>query len=309
MVKSTSEGTKTMQNRSYLNYKIVYSPIELPRDFPISYPDSNTIMTSPSTAQISFFHYHNNIELGICYKGCGLFFIDGRVVPFSAGDAVIIFQNQLHIAQSDKSEPSLWKFINIDPLNMLSDLKLADLNIIMETLKYKKVIKNLYTRDSDPEINRLVRIVFDEIDSCRKNYQPMIRSVVWSLMLELSRLNITEGNAQPEADYVNLMKITPALQFISDNYMDPINLDDLSNICHLSQPHLRRLFRTAMALSPIEYLNIVRIKMASILLVNLEEPIIEISMKVGYTTISSFNRHFRSIMGVSPKEWRKQNTS
>jgi AraC-like DNA-binding protein len=51
----------------------------------------------------------------------------------------------------------------------------------------------------------------------------------------------------------------------------------------------------------------VRIKMASILLINLEEPVIEISMKVGYTTISSFNRHFKSIMSVAPKEWRKRN--
>ena len=307
MVNSTSERTKTMQNRSSMNYKIQYDPIDLPKDFPVSYPDSNTTLMSPSTAQISLIHYHNNIELGICCKGCGLFFIDGRIVPFSAGDSIIIFQNQLHIAQSNKSDPSFWKFINIDPLNLLSDLKLTDLNIIIETMKHKKLSKNLFTKDQDSEINRLVRAIFEELDGCKKNYQPMIRSVVWSLMLELSRLEIAEESAKQEED-VNMHKIAPALQFISGNYMNPICLDDLSSRCHLSQPHLRRLFRAAMSLSPCEYLNIVRIKMASILLINLEEPVLEISMKVGYTTISSFNRHFKTIMGMSPKEWRRQNT-
>ena len=49
-----------MQNQSSLDCKIEYCPIELPDSFPISYLDKETY--SPSTEQVSFMHYHNNIE-------------------------------------------------------------------------------------------------------------------------------------------------------------------------------------------------------------------------------------------------------
>jgi AraC-like DNA-binding protein len=69
--------------------------------------------------------------------------------------------------------------------------------------------------------------------------------------------------------------------------------------------NFRRVFKSTMGMSPSEYLHLVRVKMASILLLNSNDSILEISLKVGYPTLSSFNRQFGKIIGIPPREWRK----
>lgn len=297
-----------MQNQSYLNCKIEYYPISVPDHFPITYPDKDTF--SPSTGEVSYMHYHNNLEIGYCYRGCGIFFIDGRVEAFSAGDASIIFQNEIHIAQSDSSEPSQWKFVNIDPLKLLSNIDMDDMNTLIDILNRQQNSKNIYKKSEKSDVNSLIFAIISELEAREINYVPMIKSLTWSLLLKLSR-EVTVSGFEPHRDkhQQNLIKIAPALKYISDFYMTQISLRDVSQQCNISSSHLRRIFYSTMGISPSEYLYTVRIKMASILLVNLDESILQISLKVGYPTLSGFNRHFKRIMGLSPKEWRQQKTS
>lgn len=135
----------------------------------------------------------------------------------------------------------------------------------------------------------------------------MVRSLTWSLMVKLSRIDCSDTTEHTSNANQALLKIAPALKYISENYMNPVSMDMVACRCNFSLSHFRALFEAAMHMSPSEYLYSVRIKMASILLVNLDIPILEVSMKVGYPTLSSFNRHFRKIMGMSPREWKNKN--
>lgn len=67
-------------------------------------------------------HYHNCMEIGLCYKGSGVFFVGNQIIPFSKGDVSIIFKNQAHIAKSNSSDPSLWHFVMIDTNCLLSNI-------------------------------------------------------------------------------------------------------------------------------------------------------------------------------------------
>ena len=60
-----------------------------------------------------------------------------------------------------------------------------------------------------------------------------------------------------------------------------------------------------MHTSPLEYLYHVRVKAAINLLKTTELPITEVASRVGYQTLSSFNRHFRRIAGASPRDCRR----
>jgi transcriptional regulator GlxA family with amidase domain len=104
-----------------------------------------------------------------------------------------------------------------------------------------------------------------------------------------------------------LLQITPALQFISQNYMNTIKVSTLAYICYTSDRNLRRLFYKSLSLSPVEYVIKFRIKMASVLLSSTTDSMLEVSNKVGFSSLSSFNRHFKTIIGMSPLQWRKNN--
>ncbi len=61
-----------------------------------------------------------------------------------------------------------------------------------------------------------------------------------------------------------------------------------------------------MNMSPLEYINLVRVQTACNYLKNTDESIIDIANKCGFTTPSTFNRNFRQVTGVSPSEWRRR---
>jgi AraC-like DNA-binding protein len=80
----------------------------------------------------------------------------------------------------------------------------------------------------------------------------------------------------------------------------------LADVCHMSESHFRRLFEENIGMTPVEYLNQVRIKKACDLIRKTGSSMEEIATKVGFTTTSTFNRNFKRITGTSPYQWKKQ---
>ena len=74
----------------------------------------------------------------------------------------------------------------------------------------------------------------------------------------------------------------------------------------MSETHFRRTFSAYMKMSPLEYINLVRIQTACEYLKKTDVPVSDIAYKCGFTTMSTFNRNFKQIMGIAPYEWRKR---
>ena len=66
--------------------------------------------------------------------------------------------------------------------------------------------------------------------------------------------------------------------------------------------------RQAIRRSPAQYLTQLRVGMAALLLESTDRKVLDISTEVGYPTLSSFNRHFRTVMGMPPRQWRRQSS-
>lgn len=293
-----------MQNQSQTYCKVRYDPQVLCDSFPITIPDSS--LYSPPSGPVSYMHYHDCLEIGYCYSGYGIFFVDGNVQPFSAGDASIIFHNQIHIAQSDTRHSSEWKFVSLDPYRLLSDFCLSDFARLSRILERARLNKNIFEENHASGIPKLIFDIITELESQKENYTMMVKTMLYQLLLKLSREN-PEGseNMLPMSSH-GIGRISSALIYISENYANQFSIHILADICNMSLTHFRRVFKSIMGMAPTEYLHLVRIKMASILLLNTNSSILEISLNVGYPTLSSFNRKFLCIIGTSPREWRKK---
>ena len=88
------------------------------------------------------------------------------------------------------------------------------------------------------------------------------------------------------------------------SYKEILRIEELAEVCHISETHLRRIFQESMRMTPVEYINWVRIRAACKELRKTNISVNEIAMRSGFTTISTFNRNFRRILGVSPQQWR-----
>ncbi|MBD3242252.1 MAG: helix-turn-helix domain-containing protein [Chitinivibrionales bacterium] len=84
----------------------------------------------------------------------------------------------------------------------------------------------------------------------------------------------------------------------------PTAVADLADARGLQTLTFRRAFRTATGQLPHRYLTTVRVEMAARFLRTSRMPISRIALDVGFATLSSFNRSFRTLTGVTPGQWR-----
>lgn len=96
------------------------------------------------------------------------------------------------------------------------------------------------------------------------------------------------------------------LEYIRDNYAQPIEIKELAALVHLSVSQFERRFRKVFQISPLKHIMRVRIRAASLRLTTTNDTIAAIALDCGFYDHSHFTRNFRKIMGASPKDYRKQ---
>ena len=83
-----------------------------------------------------------------------------------------------------------------------------------------------------------------------------------------------------------------------------MTLEKLAATLHMSGEYFCRVFKKATGITPTEYIHYVRIWKAENLLTTTHATILEISMEVGFTSVSYFNRVFKKRKGSTPTEYR-----
>ncbi|MBO5042024.1 MAG: helix-turn-helix transcriptional regulator [Clostridia bacterium] len=94
-------------------------------------------------------------------------------------------------------------------------------------------------------------------------------------------------------------------KYVEENIAAITSLADLCEAFHYSMNYVERLFQREFGVSPIHYINDVKIKKAMYLLETTSKPISEISEECGYFDYPYFFKRFVQKTGVSPSEWRK----
>ena len=102
---------------------------------------------------------------------------------------------------------------------------------------------------------------------------------------------------------------TPAddvLTYINKNFYKQLTLNELADLACINKSYLVRLFKSQYGATPVEYLIQCRINHAKDLLVNTGISIEEIAAACGYNNSSFFYTQFKSIVGITPLQYRKK---
>lgn len=100
-------------------------------------------------------------------------------------------------------------------------------------------------------------------------------------------------------------KILKVQQHMDQHFGEPLKMDDLAKQFYISSCYLSHKFKELTGLSPKQYLSSVRLKNASILLLNSDLTVSEIAETVGFSDHSNFIKSFKKIYGVLPKDFRR----
>lgn len=94
------------------------------------------------------------------------------------------------------------------------------------------------------------------------------------------------------------------LAYIHSNYHKKILLWRLANIMAINQSYLCKTFVKKYGITPVQYINDLRLQKAKELLTYTELNVTEISEKVGFQSIHYFSRYFTNRMRISPIEYK-----
>jgi transcriptional regulator GlxA family with amidase domain len=89
-------------------------------------------------------------------------------------------------------------------------------------------------------------------------------------------------------------------------YAEPLDVATLARIAHVSEAHFIRTFRATFGETPNRYLQRRRVERAMWLLRSTDRSVTDICMDVGFTSLGTFSRAFRDIVGEPPSAYRRR---
>ncbi|MFC0772951.1 AraC family transcriptional regulator [Terrimonas alba] len=107
----------------------------------------------------------------------------------------------------------------------------------------------------------------------------------------------TSGEAQ---------KINKVFDYIFRNFKEDIALQDVAGIIPMSTAAFCRFFKQKTNRTLIDFVKEVRIGHAAKLLLEGVHNVTEACYESGYNNISNFNKHFKEVKGLSPRDFMKQ---
>jgi AraC-like DNA-binding protein len=140
----------------------------------------------------------------------------------------------------------------------------------------------------------------------RRGKETMQRLVLVELLMVVYRCFQSgpgTGNASPAR-----FRIEEVEGYIRDRYAEELSLPEIASNFGLNPSYFSRLFTSRTGMHVFEYLNSIRIHKSCLLLKRSSLSILEIAFSVGYNNLSHFNRYFRRITGMSPREFRNRST-
>ena len=85
---------------------------------------------------------------------------------------------------------------------------------------------------------------------------------------------------------------------------NPFSLEQMAKHICISPYHMIRQFKTAVGLTPHQFQIQSRIRKAQKLL-KTNKSVTEVALETGFCDQSHFNRYFKKIVGLTPKEYKK----
>lgn len=151
-----------------------------------------------------------------------------------------------------------------------------------------------------------VQCIMQAFDACQKEpfaFELLVQqglSRLWYLIVSHHQ-DAIDDRADTNADAA---RIKDMLAFIHAHYTDPITLAEIAKVASISDRECLRCFKRAICLSPMQYLLKHRISAAAGLLRETDGTVTEISRQCGFESPSYFSLKFKSLMGMTPKEYR-----
>ncbi len=102
------------------------------------------------------------------------------------------------------------------------------------------------------------------------------------------------------------LDLVPVTEYLKSHYHENVSIAALARQAGMSVRQLERRFQNTFRTTPRHYVMKLRILAACESLLNTDQSITQIALKVGFYDHAAFSRQFSRVMGLSPRAYRKR---
>ena len=237
-------------------------------------------------------HSHSCYELYYITEGERYLLVGDRFYHLIPGDIFLISPGIEHRTLDVNNDTYTRFTASIDP-------SVLPINI------EKRIENGLHIVRPDPqkraEIDSEAMILLHSINSDEQGIEAL-SAVIRMIYLLLSER--CDGDIMAVAN-PTLDRMSGILEYLDNHYTESVNINALSEKFYISEFYLCRLFKEYAGKTILSYLTELRIKHACKLLRTTNEPIKRVARLSGYGSVSAFGKAFSSLMGESPRDYRR----
>lgn len=120
----------------------------------------------------------------------------------------------------------------------------------------------------------------------------------------LQRYGETRGEALTFSRGFTASHYRRVLDFVAEQFGEPISIDDMARVAGLSTAHFARLFKEVLGDSPYQFVMEYRVEQAKRMLSDPARPMVDVALACGFSDQPHFSRVFKQLTGQTPKEFR-----
>ncbi|MBR6425351.1 MAG: helix-turn-helix domain-containing protein [Oscillospiraceae bacterium] len=220
---------------------------------------------------------HTKWEIMLILEGTGYMEVEGEQIPFQPG--TILCVPPYHVHQN------------------IPDDYYNDYCLIIEKYLVPGNDVSVFQDDSDNSFQHLIRL-YDRVNT---NHPVNYENILSTLEALMQHILICWQDQKPSKELLQLA------QAMRKRSMDPaFKASDAIAEIPMNPDYVRRQFHQQFGCTPVAYLNKLRVENACRYLIATGYNISELSYRCGFNDPRYFNRIFRSIPGMTPKEYHAQ---
>lgn len=261
------------------------------------------------TSETRLHEHPSFLELTYVLQGRANHVIDGVSSIISKGDYFIVDYKTQHRYTQIGDTPFI--VVNCLFIPQLIDQTLGNCQRFEEVInnylinfdfcQLKERPTNLILHDSDGHIWEMIQNLCKEYENKDIGYLESMRCQLILLLIDIMRqlqLPNTE-NTKSKNSFVNNV-----LEYANKHFAENISLKEIAHKYNYSSAHVSNLFKKETGITFSEYVQSIRIQESCRLLANTNKTVAEIVSLVGYTDIKFFNKIFKRITGMTPRQFK-----
>jgi AraC family transcriptional regulator len=135
---------------------------------------------------------------------------------------------------------------------------------------------------------------------------PSLRSDDLALRIIARVITAMTGDREPPAAPTarETRRVIDAICLVESDAARPLELKEMAAAAGMSKYHFLRVFRRLTGVTPHRYLVSARLRRAALALASSSRPVIAVALDAGFGDLSTFNKTFRAVFGLTPTQYR-----